>query len=189
MTPPSTQNLKALGFLLNVGLRLTLGYLTISFFHIGTLSLNTTTSRTLLVLDSNTICWENPWEWDLNTGDISPERMWDLDSTPERSHKNENWVKTHIREWHLPSTQNLKALDLWVFLICCSTISFLLNVRLRLTLEYLTNLPQAFSFHIASYQAVTYLRKRNFKKWTLKNLLLTKHCPLENLFHNISVKH
>jgi len=53
MTPPSTQNLKALGsflyvaqlsFLLNVGLRLTLGYLTISPssespFHIGTLPL------------------------------------------------------------------------------------------------------------------------------------------------------
>ena len=33
-----------------------------------------------------------------------------------------------------PSTQNLKALSLWVFfLICCSTFSFLLNVRLRLT--------------------------------------------------------
>ena len=39
-----------------------------------------------------------------------------------------------------PSTQNLKALDLWVFfLICCSTFSFLPNVGLRLTLEYLTN--------------------------------------------------
>ena len=39
-----------------------------------------------------------------------------------------------------PSTQNLlKTLDLWVlFLICCSTFSFILNVGLRLTLEYLT---------------------------------------------------
>jgi len=36
------------------------------------------------------------------------------------------------------STQNLKASGLWVFfLICCSTFSFLLNMRLRLTLEYL----------------------------------------------------
>ena len=41
-----------------------------------------------------------------------------------------------------PSTQNLKALGLWVFfLICCSTFSFLPNVGLRLTLGYLTNLP------------------------------------------------
>jgi len=35
------------------------------------------------------------------------------------------------------STQNLKALGLWVFFfICCSTLSFLLNVGLRLTLGY-----------------------------------------------------
>jgi len=35
--------------------------------------------------------------------------------------------------------QNLKALGLQVFfLICCSTFSFLSNVGLRLTLEYLT---------------------------------------------------
>jgi len=34
-----------------------------------------------------------------------------------------------------PSTQNLKALGLWVFfLICCSTFSFIPNVGLRLTL-------------------------------------------------------
>ena len=42
-----------------------------------------------------------------------------------------------------PSTQNLKALGLWVFfLICCSTFSLLPNVRLILTLEYLTISPQ-----------------------------------------------
>jgi len=36
-----------------------------------------------------------------------------------------------------PSIQNLKAIGLWVFfLICCSTFSF--NVGLRLTLGYLT---------------------------------------------------
>jgi len=38
-----------------------------------------------------------------------------------------------------PSTQNLKTLGLWVFfLICCSNFSFLFNVRLRLTLGYIT---------------------------------------------------
>jgi len=42
-----------------------------------------------------------------------------------------------------PSTQNLKALGLWVFfLICCSTFSFLFNVGLRLTLGYLTVIAQ-----------------------------------------------
>ena len=49
--------------------------------------------------------------------------------------------QTHTREWHTYN-QNLKALGLWVFfLICCSTFSLLLNVELRLTLRYLTNLP------------------------------------------------
>jgi len=43
-----------------------------------------------------------------------------------------------------PSIQNLKALGLWVFLlICCSTFSFLPNVGLRLTLEYLTISPSS----------------------------------------------
>jgi len=38
-----------------------------------------------------------------------------------------------------PWTQNLKTLGLWVlFLICCSTFSFLSNEGLKLTLEYLT---------------------------------------------------
>jgi len=61
-----------------------------------------------------------------NTGEIS---------------KNENLAKPY-KEMTPPLTQNLKALGLWVFfLICCSTFSFLLNVRLRLTLGYLTNLP------------------------------------------------
>ena len=37
-------------------------------------------------------------------------------------------------------TQNLKTVCLSVFLlICCSTFSFLLNVRLRLTFEFLIN--------------------------------------------------
>jgi len=43
-----------------------------------------------------------------------------------------------------PSTQNLKALDLWVFfLIYCSTFSFIPNVGFRLTLEYLTISPSS----------------------------------------------
>ena len=43
-----------------------------------------------------------------------------------------------------PSTQNLKALGLWVFfLIYCSTFSFLPNVGLSLTLEYLTIYPSS----------------------------------------------
>jgi len=37
-----------------------------------------------------------------------------------------------------PLTQNLKTLDLWVFfLICCSTFSFLFNMRLRLLFYFL----------------------------------------------------
>jgi len=45
-----------------------------------------------------------------------------------------------------PSTQNLKTLGLWVFfLICCSTFSFLPNVGLRLTLEYLIISPSSVS--------------------------------------------
>jgi len=43
-----------------------------------------------------------------------------------------------------PSTQNLKAVGLRVFfLICCLTFSFLPNVGLRLTLEYLTISPSS----------------------------------------------
>ena len=42
------------------------------------------------------------------------------------------------------STQSLKALGLWVFfLIYCSTFSFLPNVELRVTLEYLTISPSS----------------------------------------------
>jgi len=51
---------------------------------------------------------------------------------------NENWAEPH-KGMTPPSTQNLKALGLWVFfLICCSTFPFLLNVGLRLTLGFLT---------------------------------------------------
>jgi len=55
-----------------------------------------------------------------------------------RSHKNETRANPY-KGITPPSTQNLKALSLWVFfLICCSTFSFLLNVGLRFTLGYLT---------------------------------------------------
>ena len=51
-----------------------------------------------------------------------------------------------------PSTQNLKALGLWVFfLIYCSTFSFLHNVWLKLTLGYLIISPSSESpFHIGT---------------------------------------
>ena len=56
---------------------------------------------------------------------------------PGKSHKNETRVNPYKRMTP-PPTQNLKALGLWVFfLIYCSTFSFLPNVGLRLTLEYL----------------------------------------------------
>jgi len=52
---------------------------------------------------------------------------------------NKNDIRVNpYKRMTLPSTQNLKLLDLWVFfLICCSTFSFLPNVGHRLTLEYL----------------------------------------------------
>jgi len=59
--------------------------------------------------------------------------------TQGRSNENETRAQPNKRMTP-PSTQNLKALGLWVFfLICCSTFSFLLNVELRLTLGYLTS--------------------------------------------------
>jgi len=123
MTPPSTQNLKALGlwvffficcstfsFLLNVGLRLTLGYLT-----------NTRMSRS----PTNLRLWYHL------LGESEGE-------TPGRSLTMRTEPNPYKRMTP-PSTQNLKVLGLRVFFhICCSTFSFLPNVGLRLTLEYLT---------------------------------------------------
>ena len=147
MTPPSTQNLKALdlwvffliycstfSFIPNVGFRLTLEYLTISpsseslfstlihspFERKHSQPEYITYDPSLVTNNSDTTCWENPRgkHW----GDLY----------------NENWAKP-ISGMTPPSTQNLKALSLWVlFLIYCSTFSFLPNVGLRLTLEYLT---------------------------------------------------
>ena len=147
MTPPSTQNLKALGlwvffliycstfsFLPNMGLRLTwipnnlplkweslLGYACLKPPS-KRLSIQ---SQTVLARAVNQRLWY----------DLLEESEGE---TPGIFHKNENWVKPYKRMTP-PSTQNLKALDLRVFfLICCSTFSFLPNVGLRLTLEYLT---------------------------------------------------
>ena len=64
-------------------------------------------------------------------GKIEEETLW-------RPNKNATRANPH-KEMTLPSTQNLKALGLWVFfLICCSTFSFLFDVGLKLTLGYLT---------------------------------------------------
>jgi len=55
------------------------------------------------------------------------------------TNKNEIRVNPY-KEMTSPSTQNLKTLGFWVFfLIYFLTFSFLFNVRLRLTLEYLKN--------------------------------------------------
>jgi len=71
-------------------------------------------------IGSNTTCWI-----------ISRGQNWG-DLTRMRTEPNPHKGMTP------PSTQNLKALGLWVFfLIYCSTFSLLLNVGLRLTLEYL----------------------------------------------------
>jgi len=68
--------------------------------------------------------------------------------------RRQNWENLTMRTWPIykgmppPSTQNLKTLSLWVFFLYVaqlshsySMFSFLLNVRLRLILGYLTNLP------------------------------------------------
>ena len=71
--------------------------------------------------DSNITCWENSWGKTL--GDL----------TIMRTEPNP------YKRMTPPSTKNLKSLCLRVFfLICYSTFSFLPNVKLRLTLEYLT---------------------------------------------------
>ena len=181
-TPPSTQNLKALGlrvffliccstfsFLPNVGLRLTLEYLTISLSSVslsstlihspssgsnsqpeyvthdlyrrshtytghGTRLPEITIRKARLSIQGQTVLAQ-----------AANQRLWyhllreSEGETRGRSHKNENWAKPH-KGMTPPSTQNLKALGLWVFfLICCSTFSFIPNVGLRLTLEYLTS--------------------------------------------------
>jgi len=55
---------------------------------------------------------------------------------PGRYNTNEIWVQPTHKGLTSLLTKNLKAMNLWVFiLIWCSTFSFLLNVGLRLTLE------------------------------------------------------
>ena len=75
-------------------------------------------------------CWENSRGH--NVGDLTRRR---------------NGSNIHKRMTP-PLTQNLKAVDLWVFfLIYCLTFSFLFNVGLRLTLEFLTISPSSESPH------------------------------------------
>jgi len=161
MTPPSTQNLalglwvffliccSTISFLLNVGYRLTLGFLTISpssesrsftLVHIGVRLPKTSVRKTedfrfrgqivhicVPVTKTNHQLWSTCWE---NRGE---KHRGDL--TRMRTEPNP------YKRITPPSTQNLKALGLWVFFpICCSTISFLLNVGLRLTLGFLTTI-------------------------------------------------
>jgi len=161
MTPPSTQNFKALGlrvffliccstfsFLSNVGLRLTLEYLTISpssethdpslvppFTHLyGTRLPEISIRKTFDTGLNYTHPSRKPTALIPLCGRIRGGK-------PGRSHKNEKWANPY-KGMTPPSTQNLKALGLRVFfLICCSTLSFLPNVELRLTLEYLTISP------------------------------------------------
>ena len=171
MTSPSTLNLKALGlwvffliccstfsFLLNMRLRLKLGYLTISlssespsftlvhspscrsifsntstFTHLNGTRLPETAIRKTFDTGSN--CTRpKPQTIDSDT------TCWEnpREKTPKRSQTMRTESNPH-KGMTPPSTQNLKTLGLWVFfLICCSTFSFLLNVGLRLTLGYLT---------------------------------------------------
>jgi len=74
------------------------------------------------------------------TRPVTNHRLWYhlLGKSEGRNLKNETRANPYKRMTP-PSTQNLKTLGLWVFFfICCSTFSFLPNVGLRLTLEYLT---------------------------------------------------
>jgi len=71
-----------------------------------------------------------------------------------------------------PSIQNLKALGLRVFfLIYCSTFSFLSNVELRLTLEYLTISPSS-----ESHSSTTLIHSPRAEAFSnLSTLLMTPH--------------
>jgi len=177
MTPPLTQNLKALclcvfiliccltfSFLPNVELTLTLEYLTISpssespsytlihspssespleqkqttpylyrrwHTYTGHACLKPLSGR-LSIQGQNVLAQaENHWLWYHFLGKFEGKSL-------GRLNKNETRAKPH-KGMTPPSTQNLKALGLLVFfLICCSNFSFLPNVELRLTLEYLT---------------------------------------------------
>jgi len=148
MTPPLTQNLKAVGlwvffliysltfsFLFNVGLRLTLGYPTISpqvrvpiiwvgHHQVGanhqllvpllhSPSYEPVTIRSVRTFGSDTTCWKNPRGH--NQGDLTRRR---------------NGPNIH-KGMTPPLTQNLTY---------CLTFSFWFNVGLRITLGYPTDL-------------------------------------------------
>jgi len=96
---------------------------------------------------------------------------------------NENWVKSH-KGMMSPLTQNLEALGLQVFfLICCSTLSFLPSVRLRLTLKYLT-LPSTQNLKTLSLQVFFFICRSTFSflhnvrlRLTLKYLTIIIRVP------------
>jgi len=103
---------------------------------------------------SDTTCWKNQRG---NTGEISRMR------TDPNPHKG---MTPHL-------TQNLKALGLWVFfLICCSTISFLPNVGLRLILEYLTK--RNIQENTFKLKRIILLNVRSFKMLDFKKNALRK---------------
>jgi len=132
MTPPLTQNLKAVGlwvfffiycltfsFLFNVRLRLTSIPNNLPLKWEST-SYEPVTIRSVRTFGSDTTYWENPRGY--NRGDLTRKR---------------NGPNIHKRMTP-PLTQNLKAVGLWVFfLIYCLTFSFLFNVRLRLLIKYI----------------------------------------------------
>jgi len=74
------------------------------------------------IIGSDTTYLKNPRE--KHWGDL---KQWEL------SH-------TIYKEWHHLQQKTFKTLGLWVFFfICCSTFSFLFNVGLKFTLEFLTD--------------------------------------------------
>jgi len=60
------------------------------------------------------------------------------------------------------STQNLKAMGLWVLiLIWCSTFSILVNVGLRLTLGFLTIFPSLLGIRVLTQVLTTKIKDEN----------------------------
>ena len=177
-------------FLLNVGLRLTLEYQTISpsskspssiLVHSpssGSTFSNTSTLLTTVVytlkLDMLVYLHQKDFRYRNQiilvwASHCPNHRLWyhlleiSRGETLGRSNKNETRVKP-TQGMVPPSTQNLKTLSLWVFfLICYSTFSFLLNVRLRVILKYLIKL-ESYKIHI---KLIIITRKKLFKHNTL----------------------
>ena len=72
------------------------------------------------------------------------ERIWGGNTGRSQTMRHESTYKGMTPS----SIQNFKTLGLWIlFIICCSTFSFIPNVGLRLTLEYLTYIIEDFFFN------------------------------------------